>query len=326
MILKAELHCHLEGAAPPDLVRTLAARYGATLGPIFKTDGSYAWHDFTSFLAAYDAASRVFRTPEDYALLTERYLAASAAEGCIYTEVFASPDHARDAGLPYADYVAGIAEGMARAETAYGIVGRIIAICVRHYGPERAEATARLVAAHPHPRVTGFGMAGEERTYRPADFARAFAIARDAGLALTCHAGELAGAEMVAATLDAIPRVERIGHGVRAIEDARVVRRLAETGIVLEVCPGSNLALGLFASWAEHPVEALRRAGVRVALGSDDPPFFHTTIGAEYEGVARAFGLDDAAMASVTRTALEAAFCDAPTRAALLARLDAASP
>ena len=125
---KAELHCHVEGAAPPDLVRRLAARHHVDVSRLFDASGGYAWHDFSTFLLAYDGAASVFRTAEDFCELTETYLAASAADGVIYTEVFISPDHARRAGIPYADYLGGIAEGMARAEAAHGIVGRIIRI------------------------------------------------------------------------------------------------------------------------------------------------------------------------------------------------------
>ena len=156
--------------------------------------------------------------------------------------------------------------------------------------------------------------------HRPADFAKAFEIARDAGLAITVHAGELSGAESVRGALDHL-KPARIGHGVRAIEDPALVERLASDGVVLEVCPGSNISLGVFPSYAAHPFPKLRDAGVRVTLSSDDPPFFHTSLAQEYETARTWFGMDDEALMETTRTSIEAAFVDAQTRARLLSRL-----
>ncbi|SON54208.1 Adenine deaminase [Hartmannibacter diazotrophicus] len=308
-IPKVELHCHIEGAALPDLVRRLAARYHIDVGGLFDADGGYRWHDFTSFLEAYDRAASVFKTAEDFADLTETYLVASALEGVIYTEVFISPDHARRSGIAYADYLGGISEGMRRAEESHGIVGRIIPLIERHFGPEAAIKAAKTAVHTMDERVVGFGMAGDERLYEVTDFAPAFAVAAEAGLKLTCHAGEVCGAESVRATLDAIP-VRRIGHGVRAIEDADLMRRLADEEIVLEVCPGSNVALGVYAGWPRHPIVRLRDAGIKVTISSDDPPFFHTTVGRDYRMVQDTFTLSDREMLAFTQTAIDAAFCD----------------
>jgi adenosine deaminase len=162
----------------------------------------------------------------------------------------------------------------------------MIATGLRHEGPDGVERAARYIVANPHPLVTGFGMAGDERMHQPKDFAKAFDIARDAGLAITVHAGELVGAQSVRGALDHL-KPARIGHGVRAIEDPALVDRLAGEGVVLEVCPGSNIAIGVFPSYEAHPFPKLRDAGVRVTLSSDDPPFFHTSLAREYETRAR---------------------------------------
>lgn len=320
-IPKAELHCHLEGAASPALVRRLAGRYGVDLAWLFDEDGTYVWHDFTSFIRAYDGAASVFRTSGDYADLAETYLAASAAEGVIYTELFISPDHAKRTGIGYPDYLHGVAEGIRRAEAKHGIVGRIIPLIERHFGPETAVEAARTAVRERVPEVVGFGMAGDERMWTPADFAPAFRIAAEAGLPLTCHAGELCGWESVAATIDAIP-VRRIGHGVRAIENPDLVRRLADEAIVLECCPVSNIALRVFPDFASHPFARFRKAGVPATLSADDPPFFHTSMAREYEVAAAYFGLSDGELRDVTRTAIDAAFCDEATKRRLRARLD----
>ncbi|MHA1189897.1 MAG: adenosine deaminase family protein, partial [Alphaproteobacteria bacterium] len=149
-------------------------------------------------------------------------------------------------------------------------------------------------------------------------------LAADAGLSLTAHAGEVCGAESVRACLDDL-HVTRIGHGVRSVEDPDLVRRLADEKIVLEVCPGSNVALGVFANRTEHSLDALNKAGVPVTISSDDPPFFRTSLAEEYRQTQAVLGYDDDALNQLTRTSLNAAFVDAPTRARLLARLDRAS-
>lgn len=319
MLPKAEIHCHIEGAAPPALVLRQAEKYGVDMSDFIR-EGSFVWDDFTSFLAAYDAAAGLFRTEEDYALLAETYLTSLAEEGAIYSEFFTSPDHAERAGLSPMAYTDGLGEGIRRARAKTGIEGRMIVTGVRHFGVESVEAAARFAVECGHPLVTGYGMAGEERAGHPGDFARAFDIAREAGLGITVHAGELAGWESVAAALDHL-RPSRIGHGVRAIENPDLVRRIADEGVVLEVCPVSNIELKVFGSFAEHPFGKLRDAGCRVTLNSDDPPYFWTNLKREYEVAAEHFGLDQAALLGVTRTAIEAAFVDEETRSALMTRL-----
>jgi adenosine deaminase len=167
----------------------------------------------------------------------------------------------------------------------------------------------------------GFQMAGDEAGYPPGPFAEAYAIAADAGVGCSVHAGEWAGAESVRAALE-LP-VTRIGHGVRAIEDPALVAEIAERGVVLECCPTSNVVLGVVDSFAAHPLPALREAGVRVTLASDDPPYFGASVGGEYDAAREHFGMTDDELREVTRTAIEASFADPPLRAALLARLDA---
>lgn len=323
MVLKAEIHCHVEGAASPELVIRQARKYGADVSP-FIQDGSFVWHDFTSFLAAYDAASSLFRDEEDYARLTETYLTSLARDGAIYSEVFTSPDHALKSGLSPAAYTNALGEGMLRAKAKTGIEGRMIVTGVRHFGVESVERAARFAARCGHPLVSGFGMAGEERFGELEDYVRAFEIAREAGLGITVHAGELAGWESVAAALDHV-RPARIGHGVRAIENADLVGCIADAGVVLECCPGSNVALGVFPSFAEHPFPKLRAAGCKVTLNSDDPPYFRTSLKREYDVAAEHFAMSEKDLAALTRTAIEAAFVDRATKSALLAKLGASS-
>lgn len=319
-IIKAEIHCHIEGAAHPELARRLARKHGINLDGTM--DGErYVWNDFTSFLKCYDRASSVFRSGEDYRLLAYDVMRRMADDGAIYGEVFISSDHAASQGVDYETLVEAVDAGMADAESEFGIVGRAIATCVRHLGPDAAQAVAQLVADNPHPRVTGFGMGGDERAFTPEEFAPAYDIAGQAGLGLTAHAGEFGGPQSVQDCLDYL-HVSRIGHGVRSVEDAELVARLVEEAIVLEVCPGSNISLNVYPDHTSHPLRKLFDAGVPVTLSSDDPPYFGTTLANEYAIASNHHRFDEDELLACTRTALEAAFVDEPTRHKLLARLD----
>jgi adenosine deaminase len=306
---KVELHVHLEGTAPPDLIRRIAERNGLPVPEgVFATPDRFAYRDFLDFLNTYDKAASVIRTADDYRDITYEYLMSCAAEGGIYVELTASPDHARLVGLSDEEHLDGIARGIDDARAEAGIEGRILISCVRNFGVEPALKVARYAAARPHPYVVGFSMAGDEENYPPAAYAEAFEIAAVAGLGCTVHAGEWAGPESVREGLK-LP-VSRIGHGVRSIEDPALVEELAEREIVLEVCPTSNVVLGIYRSYDAHPLPRLRDAGVKVTLGSDDPPYFGATIGGEYALCREHYGLDDEALTGISRTAIEAAFCD----------------
>jgi len=220
VIPKAELHVHLEGTTPPDLVRRLGERNGVALpADMFHDDGTFHWRDFIHFLEVYDAASSVIRTPEDYRDVTYEYLASCAAEGAIYVEVMSSPDHAADAGMTYRDHLEGITAGIVDAKRDHGIEGRLIVTCVRHFGTERAMEVARQVVANPSEVTVGFGMGGDEANWPPAQFADAFNYVAAAGLPCTVHAGEWAGPDRIREAIETLP-IQRLGHGVRALPAA----------------------------------------------------------------------------------------------------------
>jgi adenosine deaminase len=219
------------------------------------------------------------------------------------------------------DYLAAIEDASAESERTHGITLRGIVTCIRHFGPERAKPAALCAAETMGSFLTGFGMAGAETVGRPRDYAWAFDAAREAGLALTCHAGEWDGPDAVADTLrDLGPR--RLGHGIRAAEDPALVDGLAEAGIVLEVGPGSNVHLGAVPSWDKHPIERLRARGVKVTVSTDDPPYFHTTMTREWENLERAFGWTPEDLRALNAVALDAAFCDETTRDRIAKRLE----
>jgi adenosine deaminase len=314
---KAELHVHLEGTAPPALIRRLAARHGVPVPEgVFGADDEFEWSDFLHFLRTYDLAAGVIRDAQDYRDVTFEYLSECAAEGAVYVELIASPNHAAVVGLPDAEHYSGIAQGIDDARAAHGIEARIVIAAVRNLGVESAEAIARRHADERHPYVVGFNLVGDEAAWPAGLFARAYDIAASSGLGCTIHAGEHDGPGSVRAAL-ALP-VTRISHGVRAIEDPALVAELAERAVVLEVCPSSNVALGLFPSYQDHPLGALREAGVRVTLGSDDPPYFGCTIGAEYAVAREHHGFEEEQLLDVTRDAVMAAFVDDALKSALL--------
>ncbi len=322
MLPKVELHHHLEGGAPPAFIRGLAAQKKMDIGGIFDERGNYAFRDFLQFLKVYEAATGTLRTPEDYHRLTLAVLEEAAASGVIYLESFLSPDFCGGRDLSaWREYLHAIREAAEAAERKDGIVLRGIATVIRHFGPDKARETALCAAETAGDFLRGFGMAGDEMRGKPKDFAWSFDMAREAGLRLTSHAGEWGGPESVRDTIRDL-RVERVGHGVRAIEDLALVDELAEKGIVLECCPGSNIALGLYPSWRAHPIARLHDRGVKVTISTDDPPFFGTSMEREYTRLAEAFDWDEGMFMSLARTAADAAFCDDETRDKILKRLE----
>ena len=317
---KTELHLHVEGAAPPEFIRTLAAEKNVDLSRIFNADGSYKWSDFAAFLKTYEAACSVLKTPDDFRRLLEAVLDVSAANGVVYTELFLAPDFCGGGDVEaWKDYLAAFETGADNALAKHGIEARFISTCVRHFGPEQAVKIANCTVAAPSKRLTGFGMGGEERYLSAQDFVPAFAIAAEADLGITSHAGEICGADSVRETLDHLP-VSRIGHGVRSIEDPELVKRIADEGILLEVNPGSNICLDVFPSWDKHPLDQLRKAGVPVCVSTDDPPYFHITMTSDYTNIADTFGWSEADFNETNRAAMDAAFCDDDTRQRIMTK------
>jgi adenosine deaminase len=249
-------------------------------------------------------------------------LEESASHGVVYSETFLSPDFCGggDVGA-WREYLHAIQEAAAEADRDLGITLKGIITCIRHFGPEQAKTAAKCAAETKGDFITGFGMAGAEMVGRPGDYSYSFDMAREAGLRLTCHAGEWGGPDMVADTIRDL-KVERIGHGINAIHDLALVDEIAEKGVVLEVCPGSNVFLNAVKSWRDHPIERLKERGVKVTVSTDDPPFFNTTMTKEFNALAETFGWDEETLRALNTTALDAAFCDAATKEIIAKRLD----
>ncbi len=311
---KIELHLHLEGAAPPAFIRGLAREKHMDLSGLFTEQGHYRFTDFWNFLKVYEAATTTLQTPQDFHRLTLAVLEESAKNGVVYTEVFLSPDFCGNRDLiAWREYLHAIQEAAQQAETQMGITMRGIAVAVRHWGPEKARQTALCAAETAGRFLVGFGLAGDEKIGKPKDFLWSFDCAREARLHLTAHAGEWGGPDSVRDAIHDLS-VTRIGHGARAIEDLALVDEIAERGTVLELCPGSNVALGIYPSFRKHPIGEMFRRGVKVTISTDDPPFFHTTMEREYRMLHDAFDWDDGVFDKIARTSLDAAFCDADTK------------
>lgn len=281
---KVELHVHLEGSIPLPALWRLVQRHGGD--PAVPDEAAlarrFAYTDFAAFIRAWGWKNAFIRDADDLAAIAEAAARAWAGENIRYVEAHCSPPDFRSRGLSTAQIIAAYRRGLDRVA---GIEVALIVDLVRDFGTVAAERTVEEVAALRPLGVVGIGLGGSEAEHPPVSFARAFARARALGLRRTAHAGEAAGPESVRGAL-AIG-AERIGHGVRALEDPALVAELAARGVPLEVCPASNRCTGVVPPGAA-PIRALRDAGVHVTLNSDDPAMFGVSLSAEYAALAQA--------------------------------------
>jgi adenosine deaminase len=322
---KVQLHCHLEGTTRAETFRELAALRGVAseraAGPLAAT---YAFGTFREFLLTFAEVCKALQRPDDYARLAREYVASAAAQNVRYAEVFISPSvwtfFHRD--LDVYETVAALRDTFAREGAAAGVEVALICDLTRNFGVERAFETARLAVglAERGLGVVGIGLGGDEANFPAPLYAAPFAFARAHGLRTVAHAGEAAGA---ASVRDAVERLgaERIGHGVRALEDPAVVALLAERAIPLECCPTSNRLTGAVPAGAPHPIDALDAEGVVCTIDADDPELFSTTLEAEYEHVLALCGGER--LVRFARNGIDASFAEAATKARLHAALDA---
>lgn len=322
-IKKAELHVHLEGTITPTMAHQLAQRNGLTIPEgLISADGQhYLSRDFLHFLSVFDTVAALIKTPQDYYDITFDYLKANALENTIYVEMMYSPDHAEQAtGIPSIEHLHALQQAIDDAKIQFGIIGRIILTAVRHFGADAAVRVAQEIGRHSVPCVTGFGLGGDEINYPPKLFRRAYQIAADHGLWCTVHAGEFAPASGMIEAMKHLP-IQRIGHGVQVIHSPETIERLKDQNIALELCPSSNIKLGLFNDFASHPFPTLLESGIKVSLNSDDPPFMKTTLAKEYELTQKAYHYSDETMNSITAMAIDCAFVDEETKRTLNAKL-----
>jgi adenosine deaminase len=318
---KVELHVHLNGAISESTARTLARRHGADPeDALILVDGRYPgrYAGFDGFLAAYLAANAFVRTPEDLELVAAEFAKGQAAQNVVYSEaMFTAMIYARNGMEPKAMWAA-LKSGLASAgpKTRIGLVVDTI----RDFGRAEAEATLRLVEGADAP-IVGLCLTGVEGTMPVKDFLPFRAAARRLGLGFEVHAGEMGPPESIVESID-ILEADRIGHGVAAIHDPALLDRLVREQVVLDVCPTSNVATGLFPSLESHPVATFWRAGVNMTISSDDPPFMRTTLTEELRHVVRLAGLSRDDLAELQRRAARAAFADGETKAGILYEID----
>ena len=322
-IKKAELHVHLEGTITPTLAHILAKRNNLSLpNDLISADGThYLSRDFMHFLQVYDTLAALIKNPQDYYDITFDYLRECAKVNTIYVEMMYSPDHAEQvSGIPSIEHLHAIQQAIDDAKDQFGIIGRIIITAVRHFGIDASIRIAQQISKQSVPCATGFGLGGDEVNFPPQWFRKAYAIAHDAGLECTIHAGEFAPASSMEDAINALP-IKRIGHGVQTIHSPKTIDLIKDRNIALEVCPSSNIQLGLFPDLASHPFPKLLDAGISVSLNSDDPPFMNTTIGKEYTIVQQAYNYSDQTMQNITKMAIDHAFVDHATKKYLYQQL-----
>lgn len=294
---KAELHVHLEGAVEPETLSELAPG----LSPE-EIRTHYEFDSFQGFLGCFERITRHLRQPRDYALAARRLLERLERENVRYAEITHS------AGIVFwrGQDPEAVFEALRDVARGSPVQVRWILDAVRQFGVEHAAQVAEFAAAHISNGVVAFGIGGDEARGPARDFAGVYRVARSRGLRLTAHAGETGGPDSVWAALEI--GAERIGHGIRSIEDPVLVRHLADRQIPLEICLTSNLATGAVPSLEQHPVRQLFEAGVPVTLNTDDPALFRTTLSKEYELAAASLGFSEHQLREIARNAFRFAF------------------
>jgi len=302
---KIELHVHLEGTVPPERLRTIAKRNGYPLPS--DLESRYRFRGLSHFIEVFVLAVGALQRYDDFRQVVVDYAGAAKAHGAVYLEGIFAPRIRH--GLDPDEVFSGYCDGAQEARELHGVEVRLTPDIPRDYSLEEAVATARYALAYRERGVVGLGLGGREDGQPPEPFAPAFALARDGGLAAVPHAGEGAGADSVRGALEALG-ARRIRHGVRAVEDAGLVRELAARGVVLDVCPISNLRLGIVSSLERHPLPRLVAAGVDCSISTDDPALLATDLTRDYAVAAR-LGLSPRA---AYEAGLAGALCDEQTR------------
>jgi adenosine deaminase len=320
---KVELHVHLEGSIRPETLLELAERNGVALPArsVAQLRDWYAFRNFDHFVDVYLAAAGCIQTPADVERIASDFLDGQAAQNVLHSEVtYTASTQRMLSGIPLDDQLEAINRARARAKRDHGITMSLTIDYPRHLDPDEFVAVAHWAVDNMDLGVSALGLGGPEVGYPPELFERAFAVAREAGLPSVPHAGETEGAASIRGALRALDAV-RIGHGVRCLEDADLVAELREKQIPLEVCPTSNVCLGVAPSFAEHPLPRLLDAGLYVTLNSDDPPMFGTTLTDEYLKSADAFGFGAGEVRDLVVRAAEATLLPPADKLQLLDRV-----
>jgi aminodeoxyfutalosine deaminase len=316
MLPKIELHVHLEGTVRARTLLAIARRNGLPLpaDTVEGLAGLYEFQDFHHFLDVWRLTTNCLRTAEDFRQVVVDYTAEAAAHGAVYIEGIFSPFERVARGVSWDALFNGYCDGARQAEEEHGVIIRLTPELYWGIDPGDAVEGARQAAAFRDRGVVGLGIGGQEGRCPPEMYAKAFAVARDSGLGSVPHAGEGAGADSVRAALERLG-ADRIRHGIRAVEDLALVSELADRGVVLDVCPTSNLRTQVVTSLASHPLPALIAAGVGCSVSTDDPAMFGTDLGREYALLPR-MGVDPRL---VYQAGVRGALCDDATRGEIAA-------
>ncbi|MEZ4522354.1 MAG: adenosine deaminase [Thermomicrobiales bacterium] len=316
---KAELHVHLEGSVYPETLMILAEKHGRRLpfGSVEEARDWFSFRDFPHFIEVYVEICNCLQDEEDYEFITLDMARRAAEQNLRYMEVTFAPVsilNPRNSALP--DVVmSGVRSGAEIAAREHNVELQFIFDPVRGRSPEEVLASAGGGSTTPGDRLVGFGLRGLELGNPASRFLDAFELVRSAGARVSLHAGETDGPESVRDAL--ATGAERIGHGVRAIEDERLVCELAEMEMLLEVSPTSNIRLGVYPAYADHPFKLLADSGVRLTVNSDDPPMFDTTLTKEYEVLVEHFDYTIPELLELTKNAIHGSFLDAARQRAM---------
>ncbi len=320
---KVELHIHIEGSLEPEMTFALARRNGITLpyADVAALRAAQQFTDLQSFLDLYYACTAVLRTAEDFQDLMLAYLARAAADGVVRAEIFFDPQVHAERGVAMATVIGGLTAGLREGQRQHGVEGALILCFLRHLSEAEAEQT--LQQALPFlDQIAGFGLDSGEAGNPPGKFSRVFAACRALGKPVVAHAGEEGPAAYVRDAIDVLG-VQRIDHGIRAIEDPALVQRLAALQMPLTVCPLSNQRLQVSPDLREHPLPQLLAAGVCVTVNSDDPAYFGGYLNANIAAVQAATPLTAHQWLTIISNSFQASLRDDAWKAAWQARLAA---
>jgi adenosine deaminase len=320
---KAELHVHIEGTLEPELAFELAARNKVRL-PYADVDAlrrAYVFDDLQSFLDIYYANCAVLRTEQDFYDLTMAYLSKAVGQGVRHAEIFFDPQTHTQRGVSFETCCTGIRGALDDGVATLGVSSGLILCFLRDLSEEAALETLEQARPFVHD-LTAVGLDSAEVGNPPSKFARAFRQAREMGLPGVAHAGEEGPPEYIWEALD-ILEVQRIDHGVRCLEDDRLVERLGAEQIPLTVCPLSNVKLQVFPSIRQHDLQALLQRGLLVTINSDDPAYFGGYAADNLRAVADAFDLPPETILQLARNSFRAAFLEESVKGAYVAEVDA---
>jgi adenosine deaminase len=321
---KAELHLHIEGTFEPELIFTIAQRNGIALNypNVEALRDAYNFSNLESFLKVYYHAMEVLRVEQDYYELTMAYLRRVHSQGVRHVEMFFDPQAHTNRGVAFAVVVDGISQALSDGRRDLGISSLLIMCFLRDLSAESAMTT--LQAALPfQDRIVGVGLDSAEVGNPPSKFQAVFDRARANGFLTVAHAGEEGGPEYVWEALDLL-KVSRVDHGVRSLEDPKLVARLRDERMPLTVCPLSNVRLKVVPTLADHPLKRMMDAGLLCTVNSDDPAYFGGYVGENFTQTAAALSLSDTEFVALARNSFQASFIADGAKRRYQAEIDSA--